>query len=123
MANTIVIIIFQISDATPKLDSLLLYLTPLIFICLFLGAYLFCDLVYCLVGSTCCTSFLVCCKWILQVQNNTSVMSIALPFNRQVFPIFTNLNLNPATIEFFVNFQSSHSDILLINITTNMQDI
>ena len=57
MANIIVTIIFQISDATPKLDGSLGYLTYLIFSCLVLGAYLFCDLVYCLVGSTRGTSF------------------------------------------------------------------
>ena len=59
MANTIEIIIFQISDASPKLDGLLGYLTPLIFKCLVLGAYLFFDLVYCLVGSTRRASFLI----------------------------------------------------------------
>ena len=43
MANTIVTIIFQISDATPKLDCSLGYLTPLIFSCLVLVVYLFFD--------------------------------------------------------------------------------
>ena len=52
MVNTIVTIIFQISDATPNLDCSLGCLTPLIFSCLVLGAYLFFDLLYCLVGST-----------------------------------------------------------------------
>ena len=51
-------IIYQISDATPKLDCSLGYLATLIFSCLVLGAYLFFDLVYCLVGSTRRTSFL-----------------------------------------------------------------
>ena len=55
LKNRIVKIIFQISDAMPKLDCSLGYLTFLIFSCLFLGAYLFCDLLFCnllcLVGS------------------------------------------------------------------------
>ena len=39
-----VTLIFQISDATPKLYCSLGYVTPLIFSCLVLGAYLFFDL-------------------------------------------------------------------------------
>ena len=50
-------IIIQISDATPLLDGSLWYLKPLIVSCLVSGAYLICDLVHCLVGSTRRTSF------------------------------------------------------------------
>ena len=57
MAYTKMALIFQIYDVTPVIRLLIRVLIPLIFSCLVSGAYLFCDLVYCLVGSTRRTSF------------------------------------------------------------------
>ena len=89
MAYTNMALIFQIYFATPIIR--LLIRTPLIVSCLVSGAYLFCDLVHCLVGSTRRTSFFIV---LLVSHQSTCTIYTLIPLTFVPFLIFAHLTLN-----------------------------
>ena len=131
ISNTIVTIIFQISDATPITRLFIRILTLLIFSCLVSGAYLFCDLLYCLVGSTRQTSFFLnfdatpiirqLVRIICRIMMKFCTVYIVWQFLKYIFKVYIWRMANTVVTFIFQIFYATPIIRLLIRVITDLK--